>query len=490
MASPPPRGDDRTSLLHDVLEVALAVARRGEPTDAPAPLRPYLRMRHRVPRALAAADRAGDDAGFRARVAEVVGEDERSPAEALWLARPEGWEDDLEALVAEHRAAREEDDARRLLERERRARAAAEADRDRADARAAEAEAERDRLRTEADEARRATDDAAAAGAQARRERATAVASLKDLEAAHARVHEELRAVQGELRAVQGDLRAERDRLRAGRDADAGADGVAPDPAAPDGGPGPGAGPAPAVGPTRAATGAAEARDPEPGPAPAAATHAPGVDPAVADGVASAAQAAGELAAALVEVAARLRAAPPDEGPDVRPSGESGAGAGERRRPAPSPTRRPAPLPGGLHDDSVEAAEHLVRLPRAALLVDGYNASMATWPDLDLVAQRRRLVAALAELEARCGPEVVVVFDGVDDGTARPAGPTRRVRIEFTPGAVEADDVLIERVASLPAGRPVVVVSDDHRVRHGARAAGANLVGTAQLQALIGRGRR
>ncbi|WCO65644.1 NYN domain-containing protein [Iamia majanohamensis] len=205
--------------------------------------------------------------------------------------------------------------------------------------------------------------------------------------------------------------------------------------------------------------------------------------------MASAAEAAGELAAALAEVAARLRPAPPGEGPDAPPPGEGGAPGG-RRRPAPPPTRRPAPLPGGLHDDSVEAAEHLVRLPRAALLVDGYNASMATWPDLDLVAQRRRLVAALTELEARCGPEVVVVFDGVDDGSAHPARPARRVRVEFTPGAVEADDVLIARAASLPAGRPVVVVSDDHRVRDGARAAGANLVGTAQLQALIGRSRR
>ena len=148
--------------------------------------------------------------------------------------------------------------------------------------------------------------------------------------------------------------------------------------------------------------------------------------------------------------------------------------------------RRPAPLPGGVHDDSPEAAHHLVRLPGAVLLVDGYNASMAAWPELSVDEQRRRLVAALGRLEARCGVEVTVVFDGVDRGDHRARSAHRRVRIEFTPATVEADDVIIERVGVLPPDRPVLVASDDRRVRTGARAAGANLLDTRQLHALLG----
>ena len=44
-----------------------------------------------------------------------------------------------------------------------------------------------------------------------------------------------------------------------------------------------------------------------------------------------------------------------------------------------------------------------------------------------------------------------------------------------------ADDVVRDLVDELPLGRPVVVVSSDREVVHGARARGANVIGARQL---------
>ena len=91
---------------------------------------------------------------------------------------------------------------------------------------------------------------------------------------------------------------------------------------------------------------------------------------------------------------------------------------------------------------------------RALLLVDGYNISQAAWYQDPIARQRTRLVDALAELHARTGVEVEVVFDGADvdrigDRPVRPA-----VRVRFSASGVEADDVLLELVdAARPAGR-------------------------------------
>jgi len=140
-----------------------------------------------------------------------------------------------------------------------------------------------------------------------------------------------------------------------------------------------------------------------------------------------------------------------------------------------------------VRDDSAEAAAHLVGLPNVPLLVDGYNATLSTWPDLPLPEQRQRLVDALAELAARTGARPEVVFDGAPVVGGRPStGPVRSlVKVTFTDPDVEADDVLIARAAALHL--PVVVASDDRRVRDGARAAGANLLGIEQLLAALRR---
>jgi len=149
--------------------------------------------------------------------------------------------------------------------------------------------------------------------------------------------------------------------------------------------------------------------------------------------------------------------------------------------------RRPAKLPPFVLDDSPEAAEHLFGLPGVALLVDGYNATFATWPGLPLPEQRLRLVDALAELAARTGARPEVVFDGAEGppGSVAAAGVRSLVKVSFTAPDIEADDVLIARAGALPL--PVVVASNDGRVREGARAAGANILGIEQLLAALRR---
>jgi predicted RNA-binding protein with PIN domain len=139
-------------------------------------------------------------------------------------------------------------------------------------------------------------------------------------------------------------------------------------------------------------------------------------------------------------------------------------------------------------DDSAEAAEHLVRFPNVLLLVDGYNVSQTGWPELPIAEQRRRLVDALAELAARTTAEVQVVFDGSDPLWPNAVAATPQpVRVTFSPADVEADDVVLSRVAALDPARPVVVASSDRRVRDGSTEQGANVLSSAQLLAALRR---
>jgi len=144
------------------------------------------------------------------------------------------------------------------------------------------------------------------------------------------------------------------------------------------------------------------------------------------------------------------------------------------------------PLPPLVHDDSPEAAEYLVNLPGVAVLVDGYNATLSRWPGLPLPEQRVRLADALAEMAARTGARPEVVFDGTEVVDRTMCGPARSlVKVTFTAADVEADDVLIARARS--RALPVVVASDDRRVRDGARDAGANVLGIEQLLSALRR---
>ncbi|MEO8692228.1 MAG: NYN domain-containing protein [Acidimicrobiales bacterium] len=148
--------------------------------------------------------------------------------------------------------------------------------------------------------------------------------------------------------------------------------------------------------------------------------------------------------------------------------------------------RRPARMPSGIVDDSVAGAEHLVTRPGAVLLVDGYNATLSSWPELTLEQQRDRLLALMNDLTARViGLEAYLIFDG-EDHVITP-GRRRRsvVHVRFSPTDVEADDVVLAMVDELPIDRVVIVASNDRRVRDAARVGGANVISVQQLLALV-----
>ena len=493
------------SLLRPALEAAMAVARAGEEATPieppPTALRPFLQFA-KLPRpALVAARRVIEsDEEFRARVLDAVTESDVGRSGWIYLARPEGWEDELAALLADAEDAgaaagerRAEGDARKRL-------AGAEAARRRAEEAVAAAEAESARavaaLAEERKARRTASDDAGRlerrlAQVTVERDRAREAAKRAAAESEEGgRLVAELRFALDQALAELADTAepppvrpAARGSARSPEGSSGAAGAAAPQLEAP----GPPAG-------TAVAPGAGSAQGPVP------------VDTAgAAAALGQAAQAASALAAALAGVAASLNPAaePTTAGPQGGAYGAPGAPhattsgtqppAAEPRGPRAvrrvrPPAPQPVPLPPGIFDDSVEAAEHLVRVPGVVLLVDGYNVSLLGWPDLPIAEQRARLVDALAELAARSGAEVTVVFDGAD--TAYPGivpGTARPVRVVFSPPGVEADDVVIGRVAELRPFRPVVVASSDRRVQAGTAQSGGNVISSPQLLAVLRR---
>ncbi len=400
--------------------VARAGAVADPPVKVPAALRPILRFTRLNARALQTVRRAvEEDDELRSRVLEAVDEDAIGRPAWLWLARPDRWREDLDALVAGVEEDRQESEAVREVTRLRRAVAGTEASARRAEAGLQRAEEDAARAR-----------EASAGDRAARRE---AEERAGRLEAEVARLDAERAAA---VRAGK-DLEDQVERERVDHEAR-----VEAQPAGPD------------------------------------------VAGLVGD-LSDAASVAAGLGARLAEVARGLggpgaSAAPPGGGQD---GGRARPGS-ERRRLA---RRRPRPLPGGVFEDSTGAAEHLFRLPGAVLLVDGYNVSMAVWPEQAILEQRRRLVDALEELHARTGVDPVVVFDGTAAGGPAPGSGSRSVRVRFTDADVEADDVVIASVDAFPLGRPVIVASSDQRVRTGARTRGANLITTPQLRSVLRR---
>lgn len=510
----------------------------------PPALRPFLSFARQTPGSLAAIARVvEEDADFRARVA--AGADEATVGRAgwLWLARPEGWEDEVAALEAEAAArAADADEARRERSATRKL-AAAQAAARRAETEAAERLGELDAARADlaGERAARAAAEARVSELEHRLDELAAdrAAVVRNLKAAEARLVErstEANALKARLRTLEAagghgpeaeaggapgpsgattppappadDLApgAEGDARRGGggRGARAGGGGsLAQGPAAASspvrhaGGPGVGSGPA------------VPAPDRGGGSSPAQPGHA--VPGAVAAELARAAAGAAELAQSLAglarllgadgaEATAKVRSSPrrsdaPGAAPahaveagtgsasaDAHPSGAPASGHPPRER------RAPVALPGGVFDDSVEAAEHLLRTPGAVLVVDGYNVSMEGWPDLAVAEQRRRLLVGISELALRTATRVEVVFDGAEvDSPPVTASERGLVRVRFSAPGVEADDVVVDLVGSIPAVTPVIAVSSDRRVRDGARRRGANLLHARQLLALLGR---
>lgn len=387
-----------------------------------------LRFRRLSTSALESVRRTVDeDAAFRARVAAVADEaieDIVGEAGRLFLTRPEGWvealrrlEDDADAAATAAVDAGAERSARKRLR-------LVEEAADRAEERVRTLKAELATARTELTEERRARQ-------RAEEEAANAAGRVHGLERERDAAHRRVAATEANLVRLQREL----DDARARQ---------APDPAA----------------------------DPA-APAPAAATafDADALRAAIAD-----ARAAAAVLRRSLDAAAQGLGDEPGRGPSDR----------RARTAPPTPPRRPTgrlpvALPPGLFDDDPAAADHLVRVRGCVLVVDGYNASLRRWPDLPIAEQRRRLVDAVAGLAARCGTDVHIVFDGDDETGRRMALARRGVQVSFSAREVEADAVILERVERLPDTCPVVVATDDRRVRREAAARGANVITQEQL---------
>jgi predicted RNA-binding protein with PIN domain len=178
------------------------------------------------------------------------------------------------------------------------------------------------------------------------------------------------------------------------------------------------------------------------------------------------------------------------------------AATGLRRELALPPTTiRPADLvegaastaPGGaaeraLLSDDPALLDQLLGLPQVHLVVDGYNVTMAGYPDLPLETQRARLVNGLAALAARSGAEVTCCFDGATVEGRVPSMSTRGVRVLFSKPGEIADELIRRLVREEPPGRPVVVVSSDREVADGVRRSGARPVSAIALVRRLDRG--
>lgn len=155
----------------------------------------------------------------------------------------------------------------------------------------------------------------------------------------------------------------------------------------------------------------------------------------------------------------------------------------------------PVPVPGagprgtsrGRGADDPALLDELLAMPRAHLVVDGYNVSKLAWPEQSLAEQRRRLTERLANLAGRTGAEVTCCFDGRDAPVPErsPGGP-RGVRVLFSHGEI-ADDLIRRLVRAEPAGRVVVVVTSDRALGSDLEAAGARVLPSATLLARLGR---
>lgn len=414
--------------LRPALDAAFDCARQVAAADGeaavPARVRPFLRFAPKKlpPKALTEIRLAvEEDAAFRQRVAAQVEESALGRAPWLWLARPDGWRPALDA---------EWDRSQAMLATERAA----------AQARAAEktlakANETIDRLRSERDQMAEELAGLRTELDATREERDLAARQRDDAQVAAAEATADRADAVAKLKDTEARLAARTQELR---DLAAAEEDPTPVEAGPD------------LEELRAAVRALRAQ------------------------VDTLTRTLGALADAV--------------GLEDRPAAPAGGGAGGTAgaaagRPA---RRRPHRLGRGLRDDSPAAAEALLCLPECVALVDGYNLTMTAWPGLSAAEQREALVRAARNLAARTGAEVHLVFDGAELAASQPPrSADDSVRVRFTAAGVEADDEILDLIASVPLERPVVVVSDDRRVRAGAAQRGANVVGSRQLQPLL-----
>ncbi|SNT52355.1 Predicted RNA-binding protein containing a PIN domain [Asanoa hainanensis] len=140
----------------------------------------------------------------------------------------------------------------------------------------------------------------------------------------------------------------------------------------------------------------------------------------------------------------------------------------------------PASAARALDTDDPARLDQLLALPRAHLVVDGYNVTKRGYGEMSLEQQRKRLITGLGGIAAQTGDEVTVVFDGAERVHGLPPAP-RGVRVLFSRKGETADELIRRLVRAEPAGRPVVVVSSDREVADGVRRHGAYPLGADAL---------
>ncbi|MCB0977553.1 MAG: NYN domain-containing protein [Acidimicrobiales bacterium] len=440
-------------LLRGVENLALTVALDGETADppvrAPSELRPILGFARLTKSARAVIRRVLDeDEEFRLRVAEAADEDQVGPEGMLWLRRPDGWES-LVGGSGEGRGSSGADESARLrrsltgaetaAERLRVELAATSEARRRAEERATAAEADLVEVSAERDELAARIEGLTA-------ERSAAVRGMKAVEAELASAREEL----NRLRRANIEAEAELAAARAGDGSSVASGGGSPD--------GIGAGSGPRSGSDREALSALE----------------------------SAAEQVDGLAASLHALARTLGSDGDVASVDVpSPLATSSSGGGRRARSGrPVHRLRRYRLPLGIREGTTEAARHLLGLPDALVLVDGYNVARTAWEGISPEEERVRTVRMLEEMQGRHGGEVVVVFDGADESTAPPV--SRWVQVRFSPTGTTADAVIVSLVdvaAESSPERPVVVVTSDQEVVDAARERGASVLSSNLLLA-------
>jgi predicted RNA-binding protein with PIN domain len=133
-----------------------------------------------------------------------------------------------------------------------------------------------------------------------------------------------------------------------------------------------------------------------------------------------------------------------------------------------------------LDADDPARLDQLLALPKAHLVVDGYNVTKTGWAEISLEQQRTRLVGGLGGLAAQTGAEVTVVFDGAERVIGLPPAP-RGVRVLFSRKGETADELIRRLVRAEPSGRPVVVISSDREVADGVRRHGAYPLSSSTL---------
>src|SRR5262249_5712303 len=84
-----------------------------------------------------------------------------------------------------------------------------------------------------------------------------------------------------------------------------------------------------------------------------------------------------------------------------------------------------------LDPDDPVRLDNLITLPKAHMIVDGYNVTKKGYPEISLEQQRARLISALGGLAAQTGAEVTICFDGADRIVGLPT-PPRGVRVLFS----------------------------------------------------------